>query len=378
MAPPGPRPQIRAHLFAVVALAALLWLAAPAGASDFAEPGVLQAQMAELDGGVAAESDPGVPGDTDGVVPAPSTREVPESPAVHEPAPAQDPPVAEQVGLVVEQEPVETETVPAPAAREERPSTTPPPPRVTQNVNLDIRVLSPGDDGAVTQELVLPGGGDGATGGGPGADSLPGLDWNWNWTWSEDCGAGASGASGSDSGWNWNWNWCGGVSLPGLAEPGAEQPALPFGVDTGQAPAVVAPMPGTADSAAHVEGRSPGPRDASEALGSISDTHFAGGSPAAAAGALLHPSGGRSTAAWQPATGASPSRRTPDPRGDPGAPIVAATGANAGAAGGAGSALPLALLAALLLLGPSLSRGLLPGTSRRVTSLPNSRLERPG
>ncbi len=52
------------------------------------------------------------------------------------------------------------------------------------NLNIDIRILSPGDNGDVTQEMTLPGGSL-PGGSGPVGDGGPGqpLAWTWNWTW---------------------------------------------------------------------------------------------------------------------------------------------------------------------------------------------------
>jgi hypothetical protein len=132
--------------------------------------------------------------------------------------------------------------VPAPAPAGDPPA----------NVNISIRIFSPGDDGPVTQIASGTGSGS-APGGGSGgappasapAPSSPApTTWNWNWNWSGAgaCDPGAVAPSRGVAGWTWNWT-CGAVggtalqlgsgtgalSLPDLGSlvPGVDLPPLP-------------------------------------------------------------------------------------------------------------------------------------------------------
>ena len=78
--------------------------------------------------------------------------------------------------------PSETAPVPAP---ESQPSdsvgedSNPGSPGGPINLNVDIRILSPGDNGDVKQEITVPGWSAPV---GDGAQGQP-LAWTWNWTW---------------------------------------------------------------------------------------------------------------------------------------------------------------------------------------------------
>jgi len=87
------------------------------------------------------------------------------------------------------------------------------------NVNVSIRILSPGDDGPVTQVV-------GSGGTGPPASVAAPTTWTWNWNW-----IGAPGCDPGDvgpvapapgvAGWTWNWTWTcdGGGSLSPVDAP---------------------------------------------------------------------------------------------------------------------------------------------------------------
>jgi hypothetical protein len=171
--------------FVVLSLFATALLAAPAGMAQEVDP--LDAIDQSLDGGSVA-----VPTDVEagledaieaGGVPA--VLETPNEPAPS-PAPAPKPqsdapPPPPDPGM-----PPETAPEPAPESQptdtgEE--NTVPVAPGGPINLNVDIRVLSPGDNGDVTQDITqdinMPGS-TGQVGGGPPAQPLA---WTWNWIW---------------------------------------------------------------------------------------------------------------------------------------------------------------------------------------------------
>ena len=168
-------------------------------------------------------------------VPAPEVvpTELPAAPA--QPAAAE--PVQTGTAAAPSPEPV---SEPSPVAAPVVPQPLPEPePAVVQqspaNVNVSVRVDSPGDDGAVTQLNVAVGGSspqyqepqtqyqppvlpdpeehevDDVA---PAAGEAAIDDWNWSWNWS--CGDAPVGDIAIPVGvlqqnWNWNWNWiCGG------------------------------------------------------------------------------------------------------------------------------------------------------------------------
>ena len=80
-------------------------------------------------------------------------------------------------------------------------------------LNLDLRILSPGDNGAKGQQPVTAPGLNGNTGASPGVPE----DWTWNWNW--DLGGCDGGTGTSTAGWTWNWNWgCGDGGEPNVLE----------------------------------------------------------------------------------------------------------------------------------------------------------------
>ena len=141
-------------------------------------------------------------------------------------------------------EPVSDPSVSPPVVEQPQPDV---PPAVEQtspaNVNVSVRVDSPGDDGAVEQAnvaTVVEGGPDAPQYRQPPAqyqepepppavpdtvtdsDAPPAEDSTWEWTWRWDCGGSAPAVPAPPVGapqiWNWNWTWnC------SKSEPGAEQ-----------------------------------------------------------------------------------------------------------------------------------------------------------
>jgi hypothetical protein len=133
-----------------------------------------------------------------------------------------------------------------PSGATELPGTAEPPtmpvaPAVTaDNLNLSIRIFSPGDDGPVTQIV---------QGGSPSRSSpvsAPGTwTWTWNWIGAPGCDPGQPGALAPPlgiAGWTWNWTWscdtaAGALDADGPAPvmtlpdfgnlPGIELPPLP-------------------------------------------------------------------------------------------------------------------------------------------------------
>lgn len=131
-------------------------------------------------------------------------------------------------------EPVSLPQVSPPAV--EAPEPDAPPPTVEQtapaNVNVSVRVDSPGNDGAVEQANIAT-----AVEGGPDepqyqqppeqyqepetpaavpepvedADAPSAEDSTWDWTWTWDCGGSAPAVPAPPAGtsqiWNWNWTW---------------------------------------------------------------------------------------------------------------------------------------------------------------------------
>lgn len=140
------------------------------------------------------------------------------------------------VGAVAAPPPVPVSVPPVAAPAVEEPEPDAPPPTVEQtaptNVNVSVRVDSPGNDGAVEQANVAT-----ATGGGAdepqyqespaqyqepepvpavpetaaGAEASPAEASSWEWTWSWDCGGTAPDVPAPPAGapqiWIWNWTW---------------------------------------------------------------------------------------------------------------------------------------------------------------------------
>jgi hypothetical protein len=252
------------------------------------------------------------------------------------------------------------------------------------NLNVDIRILSPGDNGDVTQDMTLPGWSDREGGGG--APGQP-LNWTWTWNWTWTCESGAT-TAGMD--WNWDWDWdCGGLmpdadDIPamdgGLSDPRLDRPELLFGetpadesaemVPLGDAPLTSADRPRPSPPGAAAPHRSSGdpPR---QTLGLV-EPYF----PLIAAGSLA----GAASVAPDAA------HATPSPRQQNGgraaapkqAPTVSPSAAASSPSGGSSAPFAAALLGLLCLLAPR-ALELAPSPHRKLSSLlSSSRLERPG
>lgn len=167
--------------FVVLSVFATALLAAPAGMAQELDP--LEAVDQSLDGGNVA-----VPTDVEaGIEDAIEAGGVPamlEPPQEPTPSPAPAPKPQSDVSPPLPDTGGPSETAPAPAP-ESQPTDTggenavPAAPGGPINLNVDIRVLSPGDNGDVTQDITTPGS-TGQVGGGTPAQPLA---WTWNWTW---------------------------------------------------------------------------------------------------------------------------------------------------------------------------------------------------
>ena len=335
----------------------------PVVPSTVPEPSYDPSLVASVGGGVAAPAAPVAPVEpvTPGPPADPTTGGAPAPPApVPEAAPAPAPP---------------TPVSPAPA---------PAPPT---HLNLDLRVLSPGDNGGVSTPGL-----NGGTGASPG---LP-EDWTWNWNW--DLPGCESNSGPSTAGWNWNWNWgCGGATelptetdarellelvtdrLPtapaDLAAPDLEGPGMPPGEE-----ADTSVRAGVSD-----EGGAPS-----------GGRHTVPGAPARAPFAAplalavpviasvqgpIEPQGKPGDGQRSDSTGRP--RRDDDAQRDPfpfPAPLAAqSAGGGAGSAGSGGLVLLLAALVGMLALIPPPPGGRIAAWQQRLRSLlSSSRLERPG
>ena len=266
------------------------------------------------------------------------------------------------------------------------------------NVNVSIRIFSPGDDGPVTQVAgdapVAP------------ATSAP-TTWIWNWDWSGGggCDPGAAGNRAPPlglAGWTWRWTWtCGqdstsgalpglevlpemtalvGIvptfdSLPGLDSPIVQLPRLEGLTDSGSSPtkpAADAPesragreRPGTAGRVATHAG--PPARVQASPVFAATPAAIV---PGTARQLLADPRESRDIRRMR--------RLVPATTGAVGPP-VAASAASAGAAGAAASGGGPGLLTTLVLVFLSFAAGaLLVGVGLPRLTPPSSRLERPG
>jgi hypothetical protein len=104
-----------------------------------------------------------------------------------------------------------------------------------QNVNVSIRINSPGDDGPVTQTNLAGAGAKAAEppaasgGGAPAASSAPepaappsgaaapggGMPDTWEWTWTSACFGGGGGPTAAAASARWIWRWSCGADAPG-------------------------------------------------------------------------------------------------------------------------------------------------------------------
>ena len=296
--------------------------------------------------------------------------------------------------------PSETAPEPAPESQQEEPdpvvAPAPPAPSAPTNINVDIRVLSPGDNGDVTQQIediVFRGGvaaprGDPAPGGAPAPRGDAAPTWNWTWRWTSTCEPDMR-ASSAAAEWNWTWDWeqgCDGAmpsaeDLPDFTSDLPEEVLSGLGQAEPEAPPAetvaegdfVASLGGPPTSRGH--GGSQAVRDVAERAGSfdMTPTNFltsvagaGGGEPSVGSNRARATQGRRQQSAVR--------QRAPE-QAPPALPSAAASGLSGG-----GSTAPLGavLLALLSLLAPR-ALGLASFPSRRLSSqLSSSRLERPG
>lgn len=261
---------------------------------------------------------------------------------------------------------------------------------VAPNLNVNIRILSPGDDGDVTQ------GGGLSIGGGAGA-GLPDWTWNWKWTWS--CApAGTLGAAAWT--WDWDWRWDCGPSAPTGSQATPHPPAnhaVPQTLASAPALTDMESAPLRAPSAEGGSGGAGGEGDGRRGGGGEKrDGHRGGdrsgdsdpavavapGGPTSATPSGLDPSTAAGSGLGTAAADASGGRSRPVPRRlpppiAPTLPGMATAGTGSGG-GGIASLLLAALLGGLVLLAPG--RGArAPMRERNLhSSLSSERLERPG
>lgn len=282
--------------------------------------------------------------------PAPSPAPVPE--------PQSDVPSLPDTGM-----PSETAPVPAP---ESQPSdnvgenSSPGAPGGPINLNVDIRILSPGDNGDVTQEITVPGWSAPV---GDGAQGQP-LAWTWNWTW--------------------NWTTLAPDDVPDVGEVVlgevlgtlTEKPGQFFTDPRVEQPAVMQPQ----EAAAAPGSDRPPPRRDAAGPGRAAPTQWSlgGSNPHSLTTVAGSPDGAVSATE---ATRSTLDRRHPD-RGHAQAPKQAPPALPSAAASsvGGGSSVPFAaaVLALLCLLAPRVLELLRSPHGKLTSQLSSSRLERPG
>jgi hypothetical protein len=278
-------------------------------------------------------------------------------------------------------------------------------PVVPVNLNVDIRIFSPGDDGDVNQFVDIPGmptSGSGSPGGLAGTNGLDlGLDWTWNWTWVWQCG----GASTAGMNWNWNWTWDDaclpqdlGSELPGyrpiegrldgllqaLAPEGTSLAEAIDGMDDPFEPKPPAKRPRDDRPQAHAKkpskshGGSPPATVPGPPPPSFGDGALTALAPSPSAGAE-----GAQTKAAVPARAVAEPKPARDPADDSPQSLalagLAPSGGGGGGGGGGGLFFILAALLGGLALVPLLAGGRVQTLHRKLSSLlSSSRLERPG
>ena len=427
---PRRRPTRRTVPWLLATLTTALALAGPAYADSLGA-----AELQEAEAMLAAEV-PDEPIAAPPELPEPIAEPVEEQPSEPAPAPMEEPepepaapPPAEEavtLGATDQADPVAADPVeevateppayisdePSPAMpNEDEPETIDeedadvgmPPVVVPVNLNVDIRILSPGDDGDVTQVIDLgdlPGLGSGNPSdvlGGLGLGAL-GLDWTWNWNWTWDCGD--SSVAGLD--WNWTWTWSGDCAAGIIDEP-SHGPGSPddlrFGGHTGLLDTVTrdglgaqreigqsGPLVSSPGSGGTGHGRPHG-RDHSETAPAMALPPSNGGPWVPSAALTSFASTGATS---QSRTATAPARRPAgaDPNGDPerlpaGPPAqamgLAPVAAGGGGGGGAFTVLLLAALVGGLALVPPPPGGRVAAVGQKLSSLLSSlRLERPG
>jgi hypothetical protein len=279
-------------------------------------------------------------------------------------------------------------------------------PVVPINLNLDLRIFSPGDDGDVTQVIDMPQL-PGMPGGGGAPTSMDGLDlgldWTWNWNWVWECG----GASAAGMDWSWNWTWddaCLPQELRGELPDGARldedrlggllEALRPEGTSLAEAVGGVddprgAEAPTQSEPPAKPQRTKRDDRGSKAPKSDRAQPPFAPGPPPTDDGGrtALMPSSsgdeGSRMAAAAPAGGVAGRLPARDPADASPEPLALAAGlAPVATGGGGGGGLVLLLVAALvgaLALLPPLAGGRVHAVQRKLSSLlSSSRLERPG
>jgi hypothetical protein len=279
-------------------------------------------------------------------------------------------PQGPQAGGSVEQQPALDE--------QDQPPALDPPLSYPTNVNVSIRILSPGGDGGVSQGVLV--------GGVPVADApavgaVEDWTWTWTWTWDQSCAPTLPAATTANWDWSWDWSWtCAGQpggdpvrTAPLVPKVEPRPVSLPLEAVSAHPPS---------ETSDETERRPPTGRSIRDARPSLPPD--ANAPTTARPDSLLplasqvvdSPVAARTTRA---SAGAPPG---PDPAGGPPeAPraLLAGPSAAVGGGGGAGGSILLAaLLGALVLLAPRGSGRLLPRNRRLRPLARSSRLERPG
>ena len=267
------------------------------------------------------------------------------------------------------------------------------------NVNVSLRIFSPGDDGPVTQ--IVSGGG--STPAAPGLSAAAPITapttwiWNWNWTWTGS-GCASPGITAPNlgiAGWNWNWDWsCGGpgadepITLPNIDAIIDSLDGLPSLDDVVLAdiPTIAIPnLPGSKSAkpaAGAPESRAGRERSGGSSVLATRDGSAARAqSPHAIALAPAAVAAVRTAAAERPETRDAARdttrkrRAIPAEKGPAGVPLAAAAAAPA-AAGSSGG--PAALTVPILIFMSFVASALLAGVGLPRLKPRSSRLERPG
>jgi len=366
------RRQRRPSRATIVAFVVLSWLMAavvapPPGLAQEIDP--LAAVDQSIDGG-------GVPIPMDVEAGIEDAIEAGGVPAVlaspQEPAPPPAPLSEPQSDVLGAPDPgTPSETAPAPAPESEPTDggvedLGPAAPVAPINLNVDIRVLSPGDNGDVTQEIALPGGS------GPVGDGAPGqpLAWTWNWTWNwitpeaDDVPGVSEGlvgevlgeVLGTSPGERVGFFMDAPMEQPVAAQPHQGRPAR----GTDHAP------PGQHDAAAPGRG---GPSQSSVGLAEAGSLPAVVGSSEGATSVVTEAA--RATLARHtPDTGHAPAPKQAPPA------LPAAAASSVG--GGSSAPLAAALIALLCLLAPRALELARARPTKLSSQLSSSRLERPG
>jgi hypothetical protein len=280
-----------------------------------------------------------------------------------------------------------------------------------QNVNVSIRINSPGDDGPVTQINNTGSVSTAAPAPAPerpkaadpppaGAADAPAGPDSWEWIWTSACFGGAPGGGApvatTSSRWVWRWS-CGDTPLPVVAE-GVGEIADELGAVVGRGEVADLPSMPAGELLTPLAGREPRParparpeaRRSAEAAGPLTRERpppAAGLVPVAASGLL----GAGASPPPIPAVDAAPPPARPkaqaQPRDDTGSttPSGAGSGLAAGPANGSGGGTSLllagwiaVLASALGLVLPRLWLRRWSGPAWRIPWPRASRLERPG